>query len=301
MRKVTTILLVVFLLLAIVACKKTPETDMYGHALVEEDAETMEDPETDPSQGTSESIEAVLESEEEDSVTTNKTEELETTVSEDVYDSEESTVEEVDASTVEVVEPTRLDDPDFQASLLKYFDPIYYNLLFRLGDYEEGITEEDMIKFAISYIYQNEYNEIKFDESNFILYASEQRVEELVLRYFDFEVTGHHSFIDDNIMYQDGYYLVPAVDTKQELTMRIVAMTATGDFSYDVIMPMPEVDEDENAYYRASIEVRDDRYILTGYLKQSKEEAQVSEEEMIELELEESVDALDENSETTTE
>ena len=185
-------------------------------------------------------------------------------VAEDVYD---NAPEEVNADEVEVVSMNSdIDDAAMEEAMLSFLDPFYYNVFFGQGNYVDGIQEEDMTKFAISYIYQHEYNELKFDTTDFILYVPEDRVGELVIKYFDYEVTGHHSFVEDGVMYEDGYYLMPAVDTVWPETMTMESIRETGDFSYEVVIKISDEVTGIETLKQVSVAVTDNRYVLIGYL-----------------------------------
>lgn len=185
-------------------------------------------------------------------------------IGDDVYETGKETVDAQDI-TVEII-PSDIDDPDFDEKMETFLDPIYYNIFFGQGNYIEGIDEGAMVKFAISYIYQHEYNELKFDTTSFVLYVPGKRVEEIVEKYFDYHITGHHSFIEANVMYEDDFYLMPAVDTGWSETLSVDAAKATGDFSYDVTLKLSYESDEAPFYKQAHVEVRDGRYVLVGYV-----------------------------------
>ena len=271
MKKIYVWILLVALLVMTAGCNRNPDEDIYGTNNVTETISQEVSTESElPTEAESQSLEA------ED--TTAAPEEDTTTVSEEVYENDGSateTVNEGDVDTSPVA--STIDDPEFEASVLAFLDPVYYNLFFGYGNYVDGLTEEDMTKFAISYIYQHEYNELKFDTTDFILYVPEKRVEEIVYKYFDYEVTGHHSFIEDNLMYEDSFYLMPAVDAGWNDVMSIKSVSTTGDFSYDVIFDVTNEMDGSIVTYKAGIEVRNDRYVLVSYLVIESDET-VSEE-----------------------
>lgn len=261
MRKFYIWALVIGVLLATASCNRRTEEDIYGTTeSVEVSSETAAQAETTIASTQAE---------------TTTVAEPTTTVAEEVYDDEGSATETVNEDDIDR-EPvaSTIEDPAFEASILTFLDPVYYNLFFGHGNYVDGIMEEDMIKFAISYIYQHEYNELKFDTTDFILFVPEKRVEEIVERYFDFSVTGHHSFIEDNLMYEDGYYLMPAVDAGWNDVMTIESATATGDFSYEIIFNVTNEMDETQVAYKTGIEVRNDRYVLMSYTLNEAVEAE---------------------------
>ncbi len=259
MKKIYIWMLIIGLLVMTAGCNRRADEDVYGTTAVtetiSEEATTEAEASTDPESQMSD-----------DGITTASEDEATTSVSEDVYEDDGSATETVNPEDVDAIPVAgTVEDPAFEAAVLAFLDPVYYNLFFGQGDYVDGISEEDMTKFAISYIYQHEYNELKFDTSDFILYVPEKRVEELVYRYFDYEVTGHHSFIEDNLMYEDGFYLMPAVDAGWNDVMTISSASTTGDFSYEVIVDVTNEMDESKVIYKTGIEVRNDRYVLVSY------------------------------------
>ena len=237
MKKSVILLLLMALLIITAGCRKTTDEDIYGNK--DTAAESGQEENTTEDSTAQTQVDPTEEGQEDgaaggDSETPGEGDDG--TVSDEVYDSDNATQvvddEDVDVTAV----ATSLEDPEFEASLTAFLDPIYYNIFFGHGDFTEGISQDDMIKFAVSYIYQHEYNELKFDTTDFILYVPEKRVEALVEKYFDVSLKRHHSFIDDNLMYEDGFYLMPAVDTGWGEKLSIGKVTPTGDFSYDVLM-----------------------------------------------------------------
>ncbi len=277
MKKVVGVLTLVLLMVLISGCKKPVETDVYKdetETVVEDQVAADETETPEVVETTSENV--VEESSETSTEETADTEEDgTTTVTEEVYDDTSEAIDEADVDVDPVI--TNVDDPAFKAEILEFLDPFYYNLFFGQGSYDEGITEGDMTKFAVSYIYQHEYNELKFDTDNFILYVPQERVDELVDKFFDVTIMSHQSFIDDNLMYEDGYYLMPAADMGWIDTMSIDTVTVTGDFSYDIRFKMSYEEETnlEPEFYIAQVELRDNRFVLVGYVK----EVAVEEEE----------------------
>ncbi len=259
MKKIYIWMLIMGLLVVTAGCNRRAEEDIYGTTAVTE--ATSEEAITEAEAS------ADLESQISEETTISASEdETTTSVTGEVYENDGSATETVNAEDVDATPvASTVEDPAFEAAVLTFLDPIYYNLFFGQGNYVEGITEEDMTKFAISYIYQHEYNELKFDTSNFILYVPEKRVEEIVYRYFDYEVTGHHSFIEDNLMYEDGFYLMPAVDAGWNDVMTISSASTTGDFSYEVIVDVTNEMDESKVSYKTGIEVRNDRYVLVSY------------------------------------
>lgn len=265
MRKLLILVSLAALVIVSTGCKRNTGEDIYGTTavVIETSAETQAETTME---------EVSTEAEVQTEGTTSEEETTADTVSEDAYDAEAESTSLNEDEVEDVPVASAIDDPAFEASVLAYLDPIYYNVFFGYGDYVEGITEEDMIKFAISYIYQHEYNELKFDTTDFILYVPEKRVEALVEKYFDVRVSGHHSFVEEDVLYEDGYYLMPAVDTGWDEEISVEEASATGDFSYEIILKATLEDGKTHSRYKVSLEVRDEHYVLVGYRQLEVEE-----------------------------
>ncbi len=257
MKKKVVVLTLITAMLLVAGCKKTTTEDIYG------DQTTTEEPAVS---------EQVAESGEEAQEEADASEEelSEETVAEDVYD--HTATEEVDASDVEVVSSNGVvTDPIFEKQLVNFLDPVVFNILTGQESFDEGFTEDDMVRFAVSYVYQYEYNELKFDTEEFKLYVPEKHVEEIVEKYFDTSVTRHHSFEDYGVVYKDGDYIVDPVGDSWDVEMYLSKVVKTGDFSYEALVEMRDEVENElgeldpSHYHLASLEVRDGRFILTGY------------------------------------
>lgn len=188
------------------------------------------------------------------------------TVIEDVYDQDDglSIVEQIDVNLVE----TTIDLTEKQLLDIKtmvYY--AYFNYLWK-PDSEDGIIEkEQMQKFAISYIYQYEYNELFFDTNSFELHIPDQKVTEIVRVFFD-ESFVNHTIESDLVGREVGFYKMTAVDGGVIYDPVIVEIIKTSDFSYQVIYeslePTAGIDEPK-IQYSIDIEERGGRYIYTAY------------------------------------
>ncbi|PKM58490.1 MAG: hypothetical protein CVU98_00975 [Firmicutes bacterium HGW-Firmicutes-3] len=174
---------------------------------------------------------------------------------------------QVDGFTQNVVPvtPESVNDQEVKDQLLSFLETFHYNIFFSQRDMTEGITESDRIKFAISYIYQNEYQELKFDTSKFILYVPKQRVEEIVQKFFGESVSTHASFEEEKIVYEEGFYLMPAMDTEWNEKPQIYSIEIDGDASYKVTISLYNSDLQPTRAYRTIVSVKDNRYILKSY------------------------------------
>ncbi len=180
-----------------------------------------------------------------------------------------TSTEKIENTTIVVAtEASVIDSGDLDQKtvdkVVEFINPIYYNVIFGSKSYDDGITEKDMMLFAISYIYQYEYSELKFDTSNFILHVPAKRVDELVKEYFDVEVKEHNSFDDDGIAYKSGFYLMPAADNVWNEKMIVESIKKLDDKTYEVKVMF---DSPDGALPKKvlTIEERDGRFILIDY------------------------------------
>lgn len=261
MKKKLVLCIVVIIIIGLSGCKKTPTKDLYGDAQIE---------------STEQNTQVSEELAEENAVS----EEESDTVIEDVYgdDNQPVEVEESDLQDI-VVTAELVTDEDFRDKVLNYIEKFYYNLYFGKSNLENGIEESDMTKFAIYYIYQNEYHELKFNTSLFVLYVPDKRVEELVRKYFDKNVTGHHTFEEEGIVYEDGYYLMPAVNTGWSESVVLDDISVAGDFAYEVAFSVHNEEGAVIEKYKAMLEVREGRFVLGSYYPTEEINADDSEAE----------------------
>lgn len=189
------------------------------------------------------------------------------TVTEDAY---EPGIIEVTEDMIEIEEAlvgqADLDDATL-AEIAALVDFAYYNYLWDASLESEALTTENMQRFAISYIYQYEYNELFFDTTDFVLYIPEDHVTHIIDLFFDANFVNHQ--IESSLVtYDDGYYLMPAIDVGNLYEPSIVSVVETSDFSYKVTYqssdPNQSVDESD-IYYELGIEQRDGRFIYTSY------------------------------------
>lgn len=283
MNKRLIMVLGIVLALTLVGCKKTPVEDIY---IAEEVVETTTGQMTDDS-GTTD---AVVDIEEDDVVES---------VTEDVYISATQS-EIVNAADLDVafVKTAAIDDPELKAKVLAFLEPFYYNVYFGSMDYsEEGILEEDMVKFAISYVYQWEYNdlrlEVNLDTNDVLLYVPEERVEELVEKYFGVQVTGHHTFVEEDIEYNGGYYLMSTTDEGWNDEMEINSISSAGDFAYEVVFTVLDIEGHPVQSYKVNLEIRSERFIVSNYGFTETPESDYATETLTEEEVDSETDNTD--------
>lgn len=187
------------------------------------------------------------------------------TVSQDVYGDNssveaQSDIDYTNATGTPVTETAKL------ADFLDYIEKFYYNFLFNPNSETGKMTESDMQLFAISYIYQYEYAELRFDSEKFILYVPDTHVSEVIKRFFDYNFTNHKYPENTDIAYEDGYYLMPAKDENLGAKPTITQALKLSDFDYKVVFKS----SDSNApkvHYEAILEERDGRYIMINCKK----------------------------------
>lgn len=229
------IVLLSVMIVSIIGCKKKPVTD--------------------------ETLQPQVESTE-DQTTTNAD-----TVTDDVYGSNlnNDIGNAMDATTGIVVSDEALIE-----NLTEFTERFFYNYLFNPTSEDGKLSESDMQLFAISYIYQYEYNELKFDTENFILYIPEKNVTDVIKRFFNYEFINHDYPADEAIDYKDGYYLVAARDGVFEDEAVVTKITKISDYNYKVVFEVQKKNAPINApieYYEAIIQSLDDRFVLVSYLK----------------------------------
>ena len=95
----------------------------------------------------------------------------------------------VDGINIQTQE-TIVTDEKLITEIKSFLKPFYYNYLFD-GTETGNISDSDMQLFAISFVYQYEYNELPFDAQKFILYIPDKNVTEVIQRFFDYEFINH--------------------------------------------------------------------------------------------------------------
>lgn len=264
------------LVLGFSGCKNTPADDIYNDdttSVVTTDETTVvpdgssDTDDKDQVAETDETTEAPDESHSSES--TEEAEDNDETVTDDLYDSsQESEIVDITDLEVEYVQSASVDDPELKSKMSDFLTLFYKNIFFGDGDYAEaGIAEEDKIRFAVSHIGQNEWQGLKFDTKTFKVYVPEERVEELVEHYFGVSLSGHYSFTVDEveIEYNGGYYLYPTSDKNWQEEVRIETIESAGDFAYTVVFSTYDIENQHMQSYEVMLEIRNDRFILTGY------------------------------------
>lgn len=185
------------------------------------------------------------------------------TVSSDVYDSNNS-VEEDLTKNYQNAPGTPVTDVGILGEFQTYIERIYYNFLFAPQSESGEITEMDMQLFAISYIYQYEYTDLRFDLDKFVLYIPDVNVTEVVKRFFDYDFVNHKYPLDSQITYEDGYYLMPARDENFGTEPVIREVLKISDFDYRIVFALGE-EGASTEHYEVIVEEREGRYVLLNY------------------------------------
>ena len=227
MKKTIIVVLMLLIIVGVVGCKKeTVVEDIYKDQVVVEEVteavleETIEEP--------------IVEVEVEELV--EEIEEVIETPAEDVYESASEPID-FDLSELEGIEATVVVDETITSEIYDYLKPFYFNYFFELGINEEnGNVESDaMTLFALSYIVQNEYNELRFDPSTFMLYIPKEHVIEVVHKYFYRHLDVFNEYEDLKISFDNDVYEVFVPIDEWDVDLRVASVEQLGDFTYKVI------------------------------------------------------------------
>lgn len=250
-KRIISILLIMIMILSITGCKKDNDNN-----IEEVNNEQATVTKVQPSEENNEEhVEEV-------------TDEEPPTVEEDVYGN--NTTEAVDDNITDTIgEVSPVTDEDLKEQIKQYFEKFYYNIMFMPESETGEITESDMQLFAISFIYQYEYNELRFDAEKFVLYIPEENVTEVINRFFDYEFIDHGNPADSMITYEDGFYLMPGVDKEWDKP-ELIEVTKTSDFGYKALFEITseiQAVDDPTMYYEIIIEERESRFVMLNYKK----------------------------------
>lgn len=144
-----------------------------------------------------------------------------------------------------------------------FIEKFYYNFLFKPQSETGELTETDMQLFAISFIYQFEYNELRFDSEKFVLYIPEANVTEVIKRFFNYDFTAHKYPENSPITYENGYYLMKARDEDFGAKPVIKEALQLSSNSYKIVFGSSDTIVKD--YYEAIIEEKAGRWVLLNY------------------------------------
>jgi len=141
-----------------------------------------------------------------------------------------------DEASIDPAQLTPVTDPVVIASIEEYIKHFHYNYFFHNGiNSENGNVEIDaMTLFALSYIMQNEHNELRFDSTNFRLYIPKNHVIEVVQKFFYRQLDMFKAYPDLKIDYADEVYSVVVPDEEWNDDIKAESIEKLGDFTYKV-------------------------------------------------------------------
>lgn len=175
----------------------------------------------------------------------------------------------LDTTDYQAATGTEILDEALMAEIQTVVEKFYYNFFFSPNTENGQITEDDMLLFAISYIYQYEYNELRFDSDTFILYIPEENVASVIRRFFGYDFTNHRYPALDKVTYEDGFYLVPAQDDNFGEKPTVVKVLQIAENSYKVFIKDPQ-----EINYEVVLEKQEDRLVMRNYKKIENKPAQ---------------------------
>lgn len=267
MKKSIIVFLMLLIIVSIVGCKsETVTEDIYKdqEEVIEEVIEPAEEelsPEPSPEVEEVEVVEEVIE------------EVIETPV-EDVYESASEPID-FDLTELEGIEPTEVVDEAITAEIFDYLEPFYFNYFFELGVNEEtGNVESDaMTLFALSYIVQHEYNELRFEPSTFTLYIPKEHVIDVVHKYFYRHLDVFNDYEDLKIVFKDDIYEVFVPIDEWDVDFRIASVEQLGDFTYKVLgEAVSKNSERVKEEVDVIIDKSHDGYVIINYVTNEVEE-----------------------------
>lgn len=256
MKKTIIVCLMLLMIISIAGCKKeTVAQDIYKDNEVEEISEpTLEESRPEPSP---EVVEPIKE-----------------TPVEDVYESASQPID-FDMTQLEGIVPTEVMDETIKSDIYNYLKPFYFNYFFEAGINEEtGNVESDaMTLFALSYILQNEHNELRFEPSTFTLYIPKEHVIEVVRKYFYRQLDVFNVYEELKIGFKDDVYSVFVPIDVWDVELKITSIVQIGDFTYKVLAQA--VSKDSGLVKEQMDIILDksgDGYVMINYSKNVVEE-----------------------------
>ncbi len=265
MKKFVIVFLMLFIIVSIAGCKnKSATDDVYDDnegAIVETEDSTKEEPSPEPSPEVVEEPVIVEEI-------------MPETPVEDVYESASEPIE-FDFTQLEGIEPTEIDDEVIKSEIYDYIKPFYFNYFFELGLNEEtGNVESDaMTLFALSYILQNEHNELRFEPSTFTLFIHKDHVIDVVQKYFYRQLDVFNEYEDLKISFKDDTYSVFVPIDEWDVDLRLASVEQLGDFTYKVLAEAVSKNSDRVLeQIDIIIDKSHDGYVIINYSKSEREE-----------------------------
>jgi len=185
----------------------------------------------------------------------------------DVYEAASQPID-FDMSKFEDVKPLLIEDKQVALDINNYLSDFYFNYFFTQGlDQETGnVTVDAMTLFALSYIMQHEYNELKFDHNTYTLYIPKDRVLEVIHKYFQRELDVFNVYEDLNIGLEDDTYSVVVPYGEWNVVHEVTSVERLGDFTLKVVADI----KDESSglvkeQVEAILEEENGQYVLVNY------------------------------------
>ncbi|PKM52273.1 MAG: hypothetical protein CVV02_02605 [Firmicutes bacterium HGW-Firmicutes-7] len=175
-------------------------------------------------------------------------------------DLKDSSVTENNETTLK---STKVTNEGLLSELEGFIEKFYYNFLFSPQSETGELTNTDRQLFAISFIYQFEYNELRFDSDRFVLYIPEENVTEVIKRFFDYDFTAHSYPENSPITYENGYYLMKARDEEFGAKPKIKEAFQVSSQSYKIVFSSS--DENVKEHFEAIVAEREGRWVVTNY------------------------------------
>ncbi len=230
---ITTILLLIFVMST--GCNKSTDDDIYD---TDNETDTVSSDlnltidETDIESETVVTEEGITEVDTTEADTTK----TDTTPREDVYEPASELIE-FDYSEFEGIEPFEVTDEELIKELNKYMEAFYFNYYFTLGLEEDtgNITVDAMTLFALSYIMQYEYNELKFEHKTYTLYIPKEHVVNIVQKYFYKNLDVFNVYEDLKIDFEDDIYSVVVEDGRWDVEIKVTKVERLGDFTLRIL------------------------------------------------------------------
>lgn len=160
--------------------------------------------------------------------------------------------------------------------LMRLADLFYYNFYFHpQGD--GTVAEQDRILFALSYIAQYEYQELKKDTTTFVVHITEEHVDHVVERFFGTSVGSHGLAVPETpegeeaplwagIEHDGKSYVVPMQKSTWDSECRLVLERADqGEDGKIAIEFSVQKDSEVLERYQAVFEQKASLFALTKY------------------------------------
>lgn len=249
------ILLIILILVAFFSNRNPIHTDIYQSSEIEIDDSIEELDESNTDEVTNLEIEV---------------DETDTTpdVNEDIYGQGMDVVESGEVESL-IGQGGEAAKQELEKQIANVIDKLYFNFYFQ-PDETGIISERDRIRFAISYIYQYEYQELKIDTTNFEVYIPLEHVNEIVLKFFDTKVTAHENI---ELPFNGEDYVVPMKDSIWDNGVEIKIIDIFTEDSLEYLVEFHVVkDEIVKSRFKMKFVKSHSIYVPTEYIKIEEEQ-----------------------------